>query len=89
MNKKILSNKAKCKFCGDIIESKHVHDYVVCKCGKISVDGGKYYLKRGFPSGYDYKDCFEDLSTFEEEVDIKDDECKWLYKTNIEKEKVD
>jgi hypothetical protein len=43
---KIVSNKAKCKTCGDVIESKHVHDYVNCKCGAIAVDGGKDYLKR-------------------------------------------
>ena len=45
-NKKIKVNKAKCKLCGDIIESTHVHDFVTCSCGEISVDGGKYYLKR-------------------------------------------
>jgi len=44
----IKSNKARCTVCGDIIESKHRHDYVSCKCGAISVDGGKDYLKRNF-----------------------------------------
>lgn len=44
---KIKSNKAQCKLCQDIIESKSVHDFVECKCGEISVDGGKEYLKRG------------------------------------------
>lgn len=43
---KILINKIKCKKCGDIIESTHVHDYRVCKCGAVAVDGGKDYLKR-------------------------------------------
>ena len=43
---KIIVNKAKCKLCGDIIESKHRHDFVWCKCGEIAVDGGKDYLKR-------------------------------------------
>jgi hypothetical protein len=33
--------------CGDEIESKYRHDYVSCKCGGISVDGGKDYLRRG------------------------------------------
>jgi len=44
---KIKRNKAKCLKCGDIIESKHVHDFVTCKCGEIFVDGGKDYLRRG------------------------------------------
>ena len=43
---RVLVNKAQCKLCGDIIESKHVHDYVGCKCGEIAVDGGKDYLRR-------------------------------------------
>ncbi len=33
--------------CGDIIVSKHVHDYVRCRCGAIFVDGGMEYLRRG------------------------------------------
>ena len=60
---KILSNKAKCLKCGDVIESKHVHDYVNCKCGAISVDGGTEYLKR---SG-SFSDI-EDLSEYELEA---------------------
>jgi hypothetical protein len=42
----IVSNKAQCRICGDIIESKHRHDFVKCSCGAIAVDGGKDYLKR-------------------------------------------
>jgi hypothetical protein len=42
----IKENKAECRLCGDVIESKHRHDYVSCKCGGISVDGGKDYLRR-------------------------------------------
>ena len=66
MKRKILSNKIRCKFCNDIIESTHVHDYVECKCGKVSVDGGKDYLRRSYPSGYKSQDSYEYLSTFEE-----------------------
>lgn len=44
---KILSNKAQCKLCKDIIESVHRHDFVSCKCDEIFVDGGKDYLRRG------------------------------------------
>ncbi len=42
-----MRNSARCKLCGDEIESKHVHDFVSCKCGEIFVDGGKAYTKRG------------------------------------------
>lgn len=44
--KRIITNKIRCKKCGDIIESKHRHDFVVCKCGAVAVDGGHDYLKR-------------------------------------------
>jgi hypothetical protein len=40
-----MKNRAKCKLCGDIIESFHRHDYVHCKCGEIAVDGGSSYFK--------------------------------------------
>lgn len=42
----IIRNRVKCKKCGDIIESKYRHDFVTCKCGAVSVDGGKDYLRR-------------------------------------------
>ena len=41
----IISNKIKCKKCGDIIESKSTNDYKKCSCGAVAVDGGKDYLK--------------------------------------------
>lgn len=42
---KIIKNSIQCKHCGDIIESKHCHDFVTCSCGCCSVDGGLDYLK--------------------------------------------
>lgn len=39
-------NAAKCLKCGETIRSKNRHDYVTCKCGKLSVDGGSWYLRR-------------------------------------------
>lgn len=44
----------KCNHCGDIIESKHIHDFVTCSCGRCSVDGGHEYLKRCFSTKEDY-----------------------------------
>ena len=55
--KVIVQNEAQCMKCGDIIVSKHVHDFVECGCGAIYVDGGMEYLKRGFET-----DAFIDRS---------------------------
>ena len=41
-------NAAQCLDCLDVIESKHVHDYVRCNCGNVAVDGGRDYIRRGF-----------------------------------------
>jgi hypothetical protein len=42
----VITNKAQCRLCEDIIESKSRHDYVRCSCGGIAVDGGTAYRKR-------------------------------------------
>jgi hypothetical protein len=62
MTSRIKSNKAKCNKCGDIIESKSVHDFVTCKCGAIFVDGGHEYLRRG-------ADNFDDITEMSEYED--------------------
>ena len=54
----IIKNAIQCKLCGEVIESKHVHDFVQCKCGACAVDGGHEYLRRCFRD----KDCYIDLS---------------------------
>ena len=43
---KIIKNAIQCRKCGDVIESKHVHDFVSCSCGAVAVDGGLDYLRR-------------------------------------------
>ena len=57
---KIVRNRVKCKKCGDIIESKHRHDFVWCKCQSIFTDGGKDYVRRG-----GNPDFMEDMSEVE------------------------
>ena len=42
----IIQNAVICNKCDDFIFSKHRHDFVTCKCGAISVDGGQAYLRR-------------------------------------------
>ena len=63
---KIITNKIKCKKCGDIMESTYRHDFKVCKCGALAVDGGHDYLRRCGDL-----DDYEDLSVTEDvEIDF-------------------
>jgi len=55
----IKRNRIGCMNCGDVIESKHVHDWVACSCFKNEpdnrgcyVDGGLEYLRRGGTGDY-------------------------------------
>lgn len=41
----IVSNSIRCKLCGDEIFSAHRHDFVTCKCGAVSTDGGCEYIR--------------------------------------------
>jgi ribosomal protein L32 len=51
----VIRNRAKCKRCGDIIESKHSHDFVSCKCKAIALDGGTDYQRIiGNPEDFDF-----------------------------------
>lgn len=43
----IVRNAARCRKCGDVIESKSLHDFQACSCGAIFVDGGHTYLRHG------------------------------------------
>jgi hypothetical protein len=40
-------SKAQCLDCLDILESKHRHDLVKCKCGNAFLDGGDEYIRAG------------------------------------------
>ena len=60
--KKLLRNILKCKKCGDVIESLHVHDFVWCSCKSVFTDGGRSYFHRGGDP-----DAMEDCSQYEEE----------------------
>jgi|TARA_Y100000310_G_C20704127_1_gene833252 hypothetical protein len=46
MSKRIIQNEVFCYECETNIFSRHRHDFVTCKCGNISVDGGMDYLRR-------------------------------------------
>lgn len=46
--RKVLVNKVRCKKCRDIIESKHRHDFTLCKCKAIFIDGGIDFQRYGW-----------------------------------------
>lgn len=63
---KLVVNKIRCKFCGDILESFHVHDFKRCRCGKCSTDGGLEYAQRSFLTE-NPEDTYDDLSIYRDE----------------------
>lgn len=58
---RIEKNAARCKKCGEVLESKHRNDIKTCVCGNLTVDGGHDYIRRGFRDG---KDSYEDLNEY-------------------------
>ena len=62
----IKRNAVKCLKCDTVIESKHRHDFVSCKCGNIMADGGKDYIRR-VGHGLSDKDSIQELSEFTKE----------------------
>ena len=59
----IKINRIKCKRCGDVVESKSVHDMVWCSCGQCAADGGLKYIKRCFRTEKP-EDAFIELSAY-------------------------
>lgn len=64
MKNKLKRNRIQCKQCKVIIESKTEHDFQLCRCGAIGIDGGLSYPKRIFSSNPPEKH-FDDLSEYE------------------------
>jgi len=62
-----MRNRAKCKLCGDIIESFHRHDLIECSCGEISIEGGLDYFKA---SARDFKN-FLRIDDEGKEIEVK------------------
>ena len=76
--RKVLKNSFKCNRCKDIIESKSVHDFVTCRCGAISCDGGHEYVRLILAQGLIDKD-YEDLCEFERDTRPYSDEMQKLF----------
>jgi len=66
----LKSNKAMCKKCNDIIESKYLWDSKTCKCGAIAIDGGKSQIRHSGDI-----ESIEDLSVWFDEN--KECECSY------------
>jgi hypothetical protein len=65
---KIIVNRIRCRVCGDIIESRYTHEFVTCSCGRVSVDGGHEYLRRGYKNS---PDDYIELSEYGEEIEVE------------------
>ena len=44
---KLVRNAVRCLKCGDVVESKHRHDFQICSCRSVFTDGGTDYIRRG------------------------------------------
>lgn len=61
----IKINQAKCLLCNEIVISNHRHDFKFCYCNNLFVDGGSWYLKRGFNKG---ENSYQELSIYYNEI---------------------
>jgi hypothetical protein len=61
MKSAIRKNACRCTKCDTVIESRHVHDFVSCRCGAVFTDGGREYIRRGGDL-----DAMEDLTVYED-----------------------
>jgi hypothetical protein len=71
-----MKNRAKCKLCGDTIESYHSEDHVICKCGEIECWAGMAL-----------RCAAKDFTNFVR-VDDEGNEIVVQYKENAEKDNV-
>ena len=50
---KLVYNAVKCNECGDVLWSKHRHDFLKCSCEKTMNDGGLDYRRGSFSDSTD------------------------------------
>jgi len=77
--KKLVRNAIRCKHCGDVVESKSVHDFEQCSCGACFTDGGLEYLHRGFKASPD--DDYDELTEYE---DVPGYHVKYIHKALVD-----
>lgn len=69
-------NRIQCLSCNSVIESKYGHDFVTCKCGDCSVDGGPGWGGRLL---YKNMNMIKFLPTDNEELNNKETEKRQQY----------
>ena len=69
--RRIIRNAIQCNHCGDVIESTYRHDYKKCSCGRVAVDGGLDYLRRGYQNPGDFTELSETVPVEEETLTLK------------------
>ena len=62
----IKRNAIRCRKCGEVIESRSVHDFKFCSCKACAVDGGREYLRR-----CGNREDWEEMAEVEEDPDGK------------------
>jgi hypothetical protein len=70
MRERLIRNAARCRKCGDEIESKYRHHFVSCRCGAIAVDGGHHYVRRVFQDRGDVIDLSVENPAWNDEVGL-------------------
>jgi hypothetical protein len=86
-----MKNRAKCKLCENIIESKHRHDFITCPCGEISVDGGNDYWRQMAKHEDNFIRLNDDDTIMERQIDKEiatQDIVKELYPTKPTKKEL-
>ena len=83
-----MRNRAKCKLCGEIIESFHANDWVKCKCGEIYIDGGNHNLKCGAKNWNNFlrvddNDNVIIVKIMDDKVEVKPEEPKQLSRDEL------
>ena len=68
-----MRNRAKCKLCNTIIESKGKNDYTQCQCGEIAIDGGRDCYRSHCKSWDNFLRIDDDGN--EIPVQVQDKEC--------------
>ena len=71
-----MKNRAKCKLCQDIIESFHRQDYITCKCGEISIDGGLDFYKAAAKDWSNFLRVDDEGNEIQVQVKEKDNDVK-------------
>jgi len=80
-------SKGQCLDCEDIIESKHRHDFVRCRCGNSFLDGGDDYMHSGGNLLPLLDEAFDDNSFLDDE-DMADFNLGYQAGTLDERERI-